>query len=115
MGRMLAILDADNVLVGRNDSPTDEEWAKAPAKLRFETGFDNAVKRYRLVEWKKGSWRFEAIAHGKDVGSENTDPSKAVSIADIVNALIELDENKGLNPDTRKQLQDYLETLDAQG
>lgn len=71
MSRTIAILDSAAVLTGRIEAPTDEEWENAPPHLRFESGFDNALKRYRLVQWKPGKWRFEPIVHAKDGGEEN--------------------------------------------
>lgn len=71
MPRMLAVVDKDMVLVDRISSPTQEQWDAAPEHTRFEHGFDNRLKAYRLVEWKPGRWRFEPIVHEKDKGREN--------------------------------------------
>ena len=69
--RVLAVFDSEGVLVGRNGMPTDEEWDAAPARCRFPHGFDNAVGRYKVVEYEPGRWRFEPIVHARDEKKEN--------------------------------------------
>lgn len=71
MARMIALIDENAVLIGRNEAPSDEEWQKAKPHVRFENGFDNALMRYRLVQWRPDKWRFEPIVHVKDDAQEN--------------------------------------------
>lgn len=76
--RAIAVLDKGGVLIERVTNPTDAQWEAAAVHCRFPNGFDNALKRYRLIEWRQGRWRFVPILHPKDAGAENTDEGKAI-------------------------------------
>jgi hypothetical protein len=112
--RVIAILNAEGVLIGRIDGPTDAEWEKAKPERRFVNGFDNALHRYRLAEWKPGRWRFEAVVHEKDQALENLENAPQV-LAPLARAVIALaSEQTPAGSDVGK-LVDYLKTFDAKG
>lgn len=112
--RALAVLDADGVLIGRVDNPSDAEWDKAKPECRFVSGFDNALHRYRLVMWRPDRWRFEPVMHAKDAAEENLEGSPKIlaPLARIVTALAT--QRTFLKTDLDK-LVDYLKSFDAKG
>jgi hypothetical protein len=112
--RALAIVDADGVLIGRIDDPTDEQWTKARPECRFVAGFDNAVRRYRLAEWGPGRWRFEPIAHAKDQGAENLENAPQI-LAPLARAVIAIASAQTPAASDVGKLVDYLQTFDAKG
>ena len=113
MARMIAVLDPKGVLVGRNDAPTDEEWNAAPEHLRFEHGFDNALKRYKLMQWKPGRWRFEAIVHRNDEGAENEAADKHFPKGALARAVFSLSIGEAVSDRDRGLISDYLATFDG--
>ena len=112
--RALAVLDADGVLVGRVDNPTDAEWDKAKPECRFLNGFDNALHRYRLAQWKPGRWRFEAITHEKDRADENLEGSPKI-LAPLARAVVALASAQTPAAGDVGKLVDFLKSFDAQG
>ena len=112
--RALAVLNADGVLVGRVDNPTDEQWSKARPECRFVNGFDNALHRYKLAEWKPGRWRFESVTHPKDQAAENLEASPQI-LAPLARAVIALTSGQIPTPSDVKTMIDYLKTFDAKG
>ena len=112
--RVIAILNADAVLVGRVDSPSEVEWNKAPPELRFPNGFDNALHRYRLVQWAPGRFRFEPIAHAKDTAEENHEGSPKI-LAPLARAVVALASAQTPAAGDVGKLVDYLKSFDAKG
>jgi hypothetical protein len=112
--RAIAIVDADGVLIGKVQGPTDSEWNKAPAELRFENGFDNAFHRYRLAEWKPGRFRFEPVLHAKDSAAENAEGSPKI-LAPIARAVVALASAQTPAASDVGKLVDFLKSFDAQG
>jgi len=112
--RALAIVDADGVLIGRVDNPTDAEWSKARPECRFPNGFDNALHRYRLVMWRPDRWRFEPVIHAKDSAEENLEGSPKV-LAPLARAVIALASAQTPAAGDVGKLVDYLKTFDAKG
>lgn len=112
--RVIAILDDDGVLVGRVDGPTDAEWNKAPPELRFVNGFDNALHRYRLVEWKPGRFRFEPVVHEMDQAKENSQLLAPI-VAPLTRVVLALAMNKPTRKNDLDELVAYLKTFDAKG
>lgn len=112
--RAIAILDADGVLVGRIDGPSDEQWTKAKPECRFINGFDNAARRYRLAEWKPGRWRFEPVTHAKDQPAENVENAPQI-LAPLARAVIAIASAQTPAASDVGKLVDYLKTFDAKG
>jgi hypothetical protein len=112
--RVIAILNAEGVLIGRIDGPTDAEWEKATPERRFVNGFDNALHRYRLAEWKPGRWRFEAVVHEKDQALENLGNDPQI-LAPLARAVIALASGQTPAGGDVGKLVDYLKTFDAKG
>lgn len=116
--RVIAILNADGVLVGRINNPTDDEWKEAPPRFRFVNGFDNALHRYKLAEWKPGRFRFEAIVHAKDTAEENLEGSPKI-LAPIARMLLNAAGRHVYrdrdNLDDLDRLEAFLKSLDAKG
>lgn len=112
--RALAVLDADGVLIGRVDNPSDAEWTKARPECRFVNGFDNALHRYRLVMWKPDRWRFEAVTHAKDQGAENLEDAPQI-LAPLARAVIAIAAGKKPGALDLEKVSSYLKTFDAKG
>ena len=112
--KAIAIVNAEGVLIGRIDGPTAAEWEKAKPECRFPNGFDNALHRYRLAEWKPGRFRFEAVAHAKDNASENLDDAPQI-LAPLARAVIALASAQTPAAGDVGKLVDYLKTFDAKG
>lgn len=112
--RALAVLDADGVLIGRVDNPSDAEWDKAKPECRFLNGFDNALHRYRLVMWRPDRWRFEPVTHAKDAADENLEGSPKI-LAPLARAVIALASAQTPAAGDVGKLVDYLKTFDAKG
>ena len=112
--RALAVLDADGVLIGRVDNPSDAEWDKAKPECRFVNGFDNALHRYRLVMWRPDRWRFEPVMHAKDAAEENLEGSPKI-LAPLARAVIALASAQTPAAGDVGKLVDYLKTFDAKG
>lgn len=112
--RVIAILNADGVLIGRIDGPTDAQWEKARPECRFANGFDNALHRYRLVHWAPDRWRFEPIAHAKDAADENLEASPKI-IAPLARAVVALASAQTPAAGDVGKLVDYLKSFDAKG
>ena len=112
--RALAVLDADGVLIGRVDNPSDAEWDKAKPECRFVNGFDNALHRYRLVMWRPDRWRFEPVMHAKDAAEENLEGSPKI-LAPLARAVIALASAQTPAAGDVGKLVDFLKTFDAKG
>jgi len=112
--RAIAVLDADGVLIGRLDDPSEAEWNKARPECRFPGGFDNALHRYRLVMWRPDRWRFEPVMHAKDVAEENLEASPKI-LAPLVRAVLALASAQAPAAGDVAKLADYLKTFDAKG
>lgn len=112
--RALAVLDDDGVLIGRVDNPTDAQWTKARPECRFVNGFDNALHRYRLVEWKPERFRFEPVVHEKDQAKENSELLAPI-VAPLARVVLALAKNKPTRKDDLDELVSYLKTFDAKG
>lgn len=112
--RALAVLNADGVLVGRVDNPTDEQWTKARPECRFVNGFDNALHRYRLAQWKPDRWRFESVTHPKDAAAENIADAPQI-LAPLARSVIALASGQTPAAGDVGKLVDYLKTFDAKG
>lgn len=112
--RAIALIDADGVLIGKIQGPTDAEWNKAPAECRFPNGFDNALHRYQLTEWKPGRFRFEPITHAKDTAAENAEGSPKI-LAPIARAVVALASAQTPAAGDVGKLVDFLKSFDAQG
>lgn len=112
--RALAVLDDDGVLIGRVDNPTDAQWTKARPECRFVNGFDNALHRYRLVEWKPERFRFEPVVHEKDQAKENSELLAPI-VAPLTRVVLALAKNKPTRKDDLDELVSYLKTFDAKG
>ena len=112
--RVIAILDADGVLVGRVENPSDAEWSKARPECRWANGFDNALHRYKLAEWAPGRWRFEPIAHAKDAAGENLEGSPKI-LAPLARAVVALASGQTPTTSDLGKLVDFLKSFDAQG
>lgn len=112
--RAIAVVDAEGVLIGRVDGPTEEQWAKAKPECRFPTGFDNALHRYRLVMWRPDRWRFEPVTHAKDAAEENLEGSPKI-LAPLARAVVALASAQTPAAGDVGKLVDYLKTFDAKG
>jgi hypothetical protein len=112
--RALAVLDAEGVLIGRVDNPTNEQWTKARPECRFVNGFDNAFRRYRLVMWQPDRWRFEPVTHAKDAAEENLEASPKI-LAPLARAVIAIASAQTPAASDVGKLVDYLKTFDAKG
>jgi hypothetical protein len=112
--RALAVLNADGLLVGRIDNPTDDQWANATPECRFVNGFDNALHRYKVVQWQPGRWRFEPVTHAKDQPVENLESAPQV-LAPLARAVIAIASAQTPAASDVGKLADYLKTLDAKG
>lgn len=112
--RALAVLDADGVLIGKVEGPTDDQWTKAAPQCRFENGFDNALHRYQITEWKPGRFRFEPIRHDKDTAAENFEGSPKI-LAPIARAVVALASAQTPAASDVAKLVDFLKSFDAQG
>lgn len=66
----LAVLEG-GVLVGFETVTDELLWVQSATRFPVPNGCDLALKRYKLVEWRPGKWRFDPINHRKDVGAEN--------------------------------------------
>lgn len=112
--RAIAVLDADGVLIGRIDGPTDAQWEKAAPECRFPNGFDNALHRYRLHEWKPGRFRFEPVRHEKDDAAENFEGSPKI-LAPIARAVVAIASAQTPAASDVGKLVDFLKSFDAKG
>lgn len=112
--RAIAIVDADGVLIGKVQGPTDSEWEKAPAECRFANGFDNALHRYRIAEWRPGRFRFEPVTHAKDSAAENLEVSPKI-LAPLARVAVALASTATPSPADVGKLVDFLKSFDAQG
>ena len=112
--RAIAILDADGVLIGRLDDPSEAEWSKARPECRFPGGFDNALHRYRLVMWRPDRWRFEPVTHAKDAAEENLAQTPEF-LAPLARAVIAVTSGRPASPDDVAKLIHFLKTFDAMG
>jgi hypothetical protein len=112
--RALAVLNADGVLVGRVDNPTDDQWTKAKPECRFVNGFDNALHRYKVAEWQPGRWRFEPVVHAKDTPAENLESAPQI-LAPLARAVTAIASAQTPAASDVGKLVDYLKTLDAKG
>lgn len=112
--RAVAIVNAEGVLIGRIDNPTDAEWDKARPECRFLNGFDNALHRYRLAQWTPGRWRFEAITHEKDRAGENLEGSPKI-LAPLARAVVAMASAQTPAAGDVAKLVDFLKSFDAQG
>ena len=112
--RAVAIVNADGVLIGKIQGPTDAEWNKAPAECRFPNGFDNALHRYQLTEWKPGRFRFEPVAHAKDRAEEHMAATPEF-LGPLARAVIAITSGKPASADDVAKLTHFLKTFDAMG
>lgn len=112
--RALAVVNADGVLVGRVDNPGDAEWEKAKPECRFANGFDNALHRYKLTEFRPGRFGFSPIVHAKDDAAENLEGSPKI-LAAIARSLVALADCKTPAASDVAKLSAFLKSFDAQG
>ena len=113
MTRMIAVLDGEDVLIGRVTDPDEATWNAAPARLRFPDGFDNRLKAYKLAEWKPGAWRFEHVSHRIDRSAENTNADVVLSIADLARMISSLARSGGLSDADAHLLGQYTKSFDG--
>lgn len=112
--RAIAVLDADGVLIGRVDNPSDAEWNKAKPECRFPSGFDNALHRYRLVMWRPDRWRFEPVTHAKDAADENLEGSPRI-LAPLARAVLAFAGGENPSIADLNKIGAFLKTFDAKG
>ena len=112
--RAIAIVDADGVLVGRLDNPSDAEWDKARPECRFPNGFDNALHRYRLLMWRPDRWRFDPITHAKDAAAENLEGSPKI-LAPLARAVLAFAGGENPSIADLNKIGAFLKTFDAKG
>ena len=110
--RMLAVTDGDGVLIDRVSSPTDAQWNASAKELRFEHGFDNALHRYRLVEFKPDRFRFEPVGHPKDEAKENHELIAPI-VGPLARIVLALGTNKPVRQDDLDKVAAFLNTFDG--
>lgn len=113
MTRMLAVVDPTGLLIARVGNPTDDEWDAAAPHTRFENGFDNALKRYRLVQHAPKRWRFEPVAHLKDESGENEAADIKFPRAALSRCVLALANGAGAPPSDIAAVASWLGSFDA--
>lgn len=116
----LAILDADQILRGFEQVATSEEWVHSKERFPVPPECDLAVDRYRLVQFKPGKFRFEAIRHEKDEAVENLQAdinavpviARLLAVALGVTKIVTKADELGHESD-KSTLGLYLKTYDA--
>ena len=110
--RQIALLDKDGIVVGRVENPTEAQWDAAPKGARFEHGFDNALHRYKLVEWSPEKFRLEPVKHALDGAAENNKAPLPI-LAPLARAVLSLAGNTPTDTADIAALTAYLNTFDG--
>lgn len=113
--RMIASLDKDGVLIGRVVDPTDAQWEAAAPHCRFPNGFDNALNRYALVQWRPGRWRFEPLFHKKERAAENHDGDLQMSVGELASMVWAITAGVEMTKAQKKRLALFVASHDNIG
>lgn len=113
----LAVIDDDGVYRGVVKTVDDELlWVRSDGLFPVPDGFDLPPHRYHLrrdnITGKEAFW---PLVHERDAAAENQAQSVQVNPAAIARMLLNIDSGKKLSAADRRQLEEFLGTMDAQG